>query len=98
MRRVEAWMKANAPTEVVALISERCDKKHMLQIEQVQKVACDRSNREIKDFDPLAFISDHIVEAPIFLDKYSSPLLQLADICAFTLKRQPFCRCIVQNI
>lgn len=87
VKRLESWMRANAKDEVVAIISERCDKAHMARIAAFHHLVTDKSMAD----RPRAadqFVSDHIIEAPIFLDKYSSPLLQIADVCAFVLKRK----------
>ncbi len=86
-KRLEGWMDENTRNEVVAIISERCDKEHMARITAFHQLIVDKSMSD-RPALPHQFVSKHIIEAPIFLDKYSSPLLQLADVCAFVLKRK----------
>lgn len=87
IKRLESWMSVNADKEVVATVSERCDKEHMAHIASFHHVIVDKTLSALQPL-PNHFVSKHIVEAPIFLDKYSSPLLQLADVCAFVMKRK----------
>ena len=84
MRRVDRWMIENAHREfTIAFAEDRRDVKE--HIEQVNALYTDRSHDDAPDE---AFLSSHIVEPVAFVRKERSPLLQIADHCAFIIKRR----------
>ena len=84
VRRVENYMFSKAKNEVAMLIAE--DTPEIKQtIHALHKLYTDRS---IRDLPENAFRSNRIVDAVHFATKDQSLLLQIADHCAFIMKRK----------
>ena len=85
MRRVDSWMIENAPREHTMLYAEdRPEVKSYLDI--VHTMCVDRSVDE--NAPSHAFSSTHIFEPVAFVPKDRSAILQVADHCAFIIKRK----------
>jgi hypothetical protein len=85
MRRVDSWMIENAPREYTMLYAEdRPEVKSYIEI--VHTMCVDRSVNE--NAHPNAFSSTHIIEPVAFVPKHRSAILQVADHCAFIIKRK----------
>jgi hypothetical protein len=90
---VDEWMRNNAPNEVAMLIAEDMDKvKGALRMfhdgyrqDHVDSYFAEIS---IKGFPENIFKTRNIIDAVHFARKTESPLLQIADTCAFLIKRQ----------
>lgn len=84
MRRVDSWMVERAHREYTIAYAE--DRKDVREyIELVHGIYTDRSFDDAPDE---AFISSHIIEAVSFVKKERSAVLQIADHCAFIIKRK----------
>lgn len=84
MRCVDRWMVENAHRErTIAFAEDRRDVK-----EYIETVHALYTNRAIDDAPDEVFLSSHIVEPIAFVKKERSPLLQIADHCAFIIKRR----------
>ncbi len=79
---VDYWIRKNAPTEVATLIAEDTPriKKNIRFLHEAY------TNQETNRND--AFISSHIIDAVFYAKKKESILLQIADHCAFIIKRK----------
>ncbi|MDR7038370.1 hypothetical protein J2X36_003134 [Methylobacterium sp. BE186] len=82
-RRIEYWMKNNAPDEVAMLIAEDTDRVKEL----VGAIHASYTDRTIP-INPRSFQSNYIVDAVHFTKKNNSIILQIADHMAFILKRR----------
>lgn len=86
-KTIDLWVAKNAPTEQVMLIAENNDSARK-SLKLVQAIYRDRDYRANIDFIMTkSFKSRHIIEALHFAEKHESPLMQLADVCAFVIKR-----------
>jgi hypothetical protein len=84
IRRVENWMFQNAKNEVAMLIAEDAPEIKD-RIRALHRIYTDRSLNML----PVgAFRSNRIVDAVHFAKKDQSLLLQIADHCAFIMKRK----------
>ncbi len=86
-KRIEYWMRNNAPQEVCSIAFENNDENRKL-ISNLQQVLVNKVDRTGVFAESEYFQSNHIVEGPIFLNKRQSPIIQLSDIAAFVLKRK----------
>lgn len=85
LRKIDRWMIENAPGEYTVVYAEdRVEVRRYLAL--VHSLITDRSIDENADKD--TFSSTHIVEPIAFLPKKSSVTLQVADHCAFIIKRR----------
>jgi hypothetical protein len=85
MRKVDSWMIENAPREYTLIFAE--DRPEVRSyIEMVHAMSTDRSLDE--NAHPNAFGSTHIAEPVAFVKKHRSAVLQVADHCAFIIKRK----------
>ncbi len=86
---VERWMKAKSPAEVALLIAEDHPEVRQL-IKDAQEVAKDPKKVAVyglrNDFEDLPLTK--IVDTVHFASKAHSIMLQLADACAFAIKRK----------
>lgn len=82
VRRVESWMRKNAPNEVAMLIVEDTHEMRSL-ITTMHGAYTNRTTVHDQ-----AFVARHIVDAVHFGSKTGSPMLQLADHAAFIIKRK----------
>jgi hypothetical protein len=90
---VDEWMRHNAPNEVAMLIAEDMDK-----VKGALRMLHDGYRQDYVDsyFDEIrigglpqnVFKTRNIIDAVHFARKTESPLLQIADTCAFLVKRQ----------
>jgi hypothetical protein len=82
IRRAEDWLKRNTEDETAMLMVENSTKVRsvikMIHGGYLSKTPCGSNT----------FISNHVIDAPNLIDKDESTLLQLADHCAFILKRK----------
>lgn len=84
-RRVDQWMREQAPTEFTLLFAE--DRAEVKQyIDTAHAIYTDRETYTWDHSD--AFHSLHIIEPVSFVRKAQSPILQIADHCAFIIKRK----------
>lgn len=86
IKRIEAYMRESAGAELCSVVFENNHETrgHISWLQQCLTVKVDKAGHyEQGEF----FESHHIVEAPMFSDKKQSPVIQLADIAAFVLKR-----------
>jgi Protein of unknown function (DUF3800) len=81
---LEAWMRRAAPKETAMIIAEDAPKMKRL----LKDAHAGYSNRfaEIGESDK-TFHSNHIIETAHFATRAESMPLQLADVCAFVIKR-----------
>jgi hypothetical protein len=85
LRKIDRWMIENAPNEYTLVYAEdRVEVRRYLSL--VHSLSTDRSIDE--NADENTFSSTHIVEPVAFLPKKSSVTLQVADHCAFIIKRR----------
>ena len=86
MQRIDEWMETNCPNEVAMLVAEDTqevkDAIHMIQ--QAAQSDPMTSGHE----HPLEFRTRCIVDAVNFAPKARSPILQVADTCAFLARRR----------
>ena len=80
--RVEKWMEESAPDQVAMLIAEDTDRVKEM-IGHIHASYTDRTQKP----RPGVFQSNHIVDTVYFAKKQDSIILQIADHCAFLLKR-----------
>jgi hypothetical protein len=90
---VDRWMRCNAPNEVAMLIAEDTGK-----VKEALRQFHDGYRQDYVDsyFDQIrirgypqnVFETRNIIDAVHFARKNESPLLQIADTCAFLIKRQ----------
>jgi hypothetical protein len=90
---VDSWMRRNAPNEVAMLIAEDTGKvKEALRLfhDGYRQDYVDSYFDEIriKGYHQNVFKTRNISDAVHFARKNESPLLQIADTCAFLIKRQ----------
>ncbi|RED31805.1 uncharacterized protein DUF3800 [Rhodopseudomonas thermotolerans] len=81
--RIERWMQEN--TQEVALLIAEDSTDIRRQVKELHKLYTDRS---WLDLPATAFQSKHIVDSIHFAKKDESLLLQIADHCAFIMKRK----------
>ncbi len=85
MRKIDSWMIENAPREYTMLYAE--DRPEVRSyIELIHTMCIDRSVDENAPSN--AFSSTHIAEPVAFVPKDRSAILQVADHCAFIIKRK----------
>jgi hypothetical protein len=90
---VDLWMRRNAPNEVAMLVAEDAGK-----VKQAVRMFQDGYRQDqvdsyfveikIKGYPKNVFQTRQIVDTVHFAGKRESPLLQIADTCAFVIKRQ----------
>lgn len=84
---VEQWMRANAPQEVCLIVIEDNQRAKKLITEQQHQ----QQDQKLRDTLPenlrVHFPFRKIKEIPLFASKQQSPVLQLADFCAYVFKR-----------
>jgi Protein of unknown function (DUF3800) len=83
-KSIDLWMIENTENEVIMLVAEDTDKPKKALIEGCHAMYVDRS----VDRTPGAFQAERIIEQVSFIKKHQSAVLQLADICAFVIKRR----------
>ncbi len=82
--RAEQWMKKYGAAECLSLVIESNDQLKKFATgtyRELRKDPC--ALQRYIDFQPIR----HIIDAPSFMEKQDAPPLQLADTCAFILKR-----------
>ena len=81
----ESWLRIHAPDEVVMLIHEDTEQERWLrnQLTTFQNPEIVRQVGAPADLFPIVHIKDEIM----FASKRGSRILQLADLCAFLIKR-----------
>jgi len=85
MRRVDNWMIENAPREYTMLYAE--DRREVRDYVDIIHTMC--VDRSIDETAPsTAFGSTHIAEPVAWIEKSRSAILQVADHCAFIIKRK----------
>jgi hypothetical protein len=85
LRKIDSWMIENAPREYTSLYAE--DRREVKSyIELVHTMCVDRSVDETAHRN--AFSSTHIMEPVAFVPKHRAAVLQVADHCAFIIKRK----------
>ncbi len=85
-RQIEVWMRSKASSERAMLIAENTPIAKA-DIKRFHEGYRPYPNRE-DGMSSSAFHSDHIVETILFADKNESALLQIADVCAFFMRRR----------
>lgn len=83
-KSIDRWMSENTNNEVVMMIAEDVNSINKMTIDAYHALYVDRASRR----EPTAFQAKHIVEQVSFMRKDQSGILQLADMCAFVLKRK----------
>lgn len=83
---VEHWMRRNAPREVAMLVAEDANKKKaaIKMMHAGSQLAEDEDH--LLPFE--VFTTEFIVDTVHFAAKADSPMLQLADVCSFIIKRK----------
>jgi hypothetical protein len=85
MRKIDCWMIENAPGEYVFLYAE--DRPEVRSYIDVVHSMC--TNRSIDENAPVnTFGSTHIADPVAFVKKHRAAVLQVADHCAFMIKRK----------
>jgi hypothetical protein len=82
IEQVDRWMKAYAPNEVAMIVAEQSGK-----IENALK-AMHKVYAGDESYNPRVFSTERIVDTITFAGKSESILLQIADTCAFVIKRK----------
>jgi hypothetical protein len=86
--QVEEWMRKNAPSEVAMLIAEDRHKvKTLVKRAQAALHQKDKISEELLNLTTYLPLT-HIIDTVHFAGKAESSPLQLADVCAVTLKRK----------
>jgi hypothetical protein len=85
IRKIDNWMIENAASEYTTIYAE--DRREVRSyLDLVHTMCVDRSVDE--NAPTTAFSSTHIAEPVAFVAKHRSPILQVADHCAFIIKRK----------
>lgn len=86
VKRIEQWMRENAADEVASLTLENSPKIKRV-IEGLHALIVNRIDQK-EPFMTKVIFSFPITQAAHFVEKKQSPLIQLADVAAFVLKRK----------
>lgn len=86
---VERWMRSNAPSELAKLEAEDRDKVKQLTKESIKLMKNPdwikkQKKPQLDNFLPMR----HIIDDVAFVSKTSTPMMVLADVSAFAIRRQ----------
>lgn len=82
--RIDLWMKAHAPNEIAMIVAEKPGKIE----EGLRMFHQGYASDELYQYNPRAFSTDRIIDTIAFAGKNELILLQIADVCAFVIKRR----------
>ena len=85
---VEQWMRTNAPTEATILIVENNDEMKKRMKETLNQYRKPPEQLNLSDDEKKYFPFKKIKASPHFEMKQDSAALQIADFCAYVLKRR----------
>jgi Protein of unknown function (DUF3800) len=84
--RVEMWMRQNAPDEVADIVAEDLDLVRAA-VKEAQTEYRHKDAKKRLGVDERYFPFTTIIDAPTFQIKTEASLLQVADMCAYTIRR-----------
>lgn len=85
-KQIEWWMRQNCKSELAAVIAE--DRSGVKETIKFLHASYTQRATGRRSFEHDYFRSNHIVDTVHFAKKEESILLQIADVCAFCLKRR----------
>jgi hypothetical protein len=83
---IEMWMRGNAANEIVQIVAEDIDRVKE-PVKEFQALSRKKNAKEIFDADERYFPFRKIIDTPSYQKKTEASLLQIADMCAFTISR-----------